>query len=171
MKNITKILSIVILVFAFSANVLAQATAIASATIVTPITIVHVSDLSFGNVVPSATTAGTVDVAPDGTPSYTDVTATALPAATATITAASFNVSGTPAATYDITLPVADVTLTGPAGTMIANTFVSDPSGTGTLDGTTGTQTLNVGATLHVGVAQAAGTYTSAPFTVTVNYN
>ncbi|MBV5336700.1 MAG: DUF4402 domain-containing protein, partial [Deltaproteobacteria bacterium] len=34
-----------------------------------------------------------------------------------------------------------------------------------------GTQTLTVGATLNVGANQAAGTYTSGAFSVTVNYN
>ncbi len=53
---------------------------------------------------------------------------------------------------------------------MTVDTFTSTPSGTGSLAG--GSQTLSVGATLHVAAAQAAGTYTSAtPFTVTVNYN
>ena len=52
---------------------------------------------------------------------------------------------------------------------MQVNTFVSSPSGTGTLSGG-GTETLSVGATLNVGVAQATGTY-AGTFTVTVEYN
>jgi hypothetical protein len=53
---------------------------------------------------------------------------------------------------------------------MTVNAFSSNPSGTGTLTG--GSEVLNVGATLNVGAAQPAGTYTNAAgFTVTVNYN
>ena len=53
---------------------------------------------------------------------------------------------------------------------MTVNAFVSNPSGTGAL--TAGSQTLQVGGTLIVGAAQAAGTYTNTTdMTVTVNYN
>jgi len=160
---------------AFTVNTFAQstATATATATIVTPITIANAgTNLSFGNVIPSATLAGTVVVSPASAPTYTNVTASLLPALTATVTAAAFTVTGTPAATYAITLPTTDVTLTGPSGTMTVNTFTSSPSGTGTLSSPAGTQTLTVGARLNVGIGQAAGTYTSVtPFDVTVNYN
>ncbi|MCJ7820418.1 MAG: DUF4402 domain-containing protein [Bacteroidales bacterium] len=170
-----KILAISIVMIAFAASAFAQVTAnaTATATIVTPITITNAgTNLSFGNVIPSATLAGTVVVSPAGAPTYTDVTASALPVATATVSAAAFNVTGTPSATYSITLPSADVTLTGPSGTMIVNTFTSSPTPTGTLSSPGGAQTLTVGATLNVGIAQAAGTYTSlTPFDVTVNYN
>jgi type 1 fimbria pilin len=50
---------------------------------------------------------------------------------------------------------------------MTVDTFTSNPSGTGTLSG--GAQTLNVGATLHVAGAQAAGNYTGT-YNVTVAY-
>ena len=55
---------------------------------------------------------------------------------------------------------------------MDATAFVSLPTPTGTLNGV-GNETLFVGATLAVGTAAAqdAGVYTSAGFTVTVNYN
>ena len=169
-----KIFALSIMMFAFTAAILAQsATATATATIVTPITLANAgTDLSFGNVIPSATLAGTVVVAPDGTPAYTNVTATATPSATAAVTAAAFNVTGTPGATYSVTLPTTDVTLTGPTSTMVANTFTNNPSGAAlVLDATAGTHSFTVGATLVVGINQAAGTYLSAPFTVTVNYN
>jgi hypothetical protein len=55
---------------------------------------------------------------------------------------------------------------------MTANTFVSSPTvGAGGNLGAGGSQTLYVGATLNVAANQTAGTYTSAAFTVTVNYN
>ena len=168
-----KLLALSIMMFVFTAAILAQsATATATATIVTPITLANALDLSFGNVIPSATLAGTVVVAPDGTPTYTAVTASATPSATAAVSAAAFNVTGTPGAAYSVTLPTTDVTLTGPTSTMVANTFTNSPSGVAlVLDATAGTQSFTVGATLVVGINQAAGTYLSAPFTVTVNYN
>jgi hypothetical protein len=53
---------------------------------------------------------------------------------------------------------------------MTVDTWTSTPTPTGTLTG--GTQTLTVGATLHVAGSQLAGVYSSAtPFDVTVNYN
>lgn len=54
---------------------------------------------------------------------------------------------------------------------MTVSVFTSTPSATGTIDGT-GSQTLNVGATITVAASQPAGVYVSAtPFDVTVNYN
>jgi hypothetical protein len=72
--------------------------------------------------------------------------------------------------TFGITLPAAATTITAVTN-MTVDTWTSTPTPTGTLPG--GTQTLTVGATLHVGASQAAGVYTSGatPFTVTVNYN
>lgn len=169
-----KLFAILIIPFAFVAATFAQATATATATIVTPITITKSgTDLSFGNIMPSATLAGTVAVAPNGSPTYTDVTASLSPTATAAVTAAVFTVTGTPDATYDIGLPAGTITLTGPGGnTMTAGSFVSDPDITaGHLSDPGGTETLRVGATLSVSANQAAGTYISGNFTVTVNYN
>ena len=172
MKTMTKFFAISIVALAFSASVFAQAQATATATIVTPITITQVTDMSFGNVVPSATLTGTVILAPNGTPTYGNVSAIGSPTATAAVTAASFTVAGTPGAIYDIALPGAAITLNTPSGAVMSvDAFTSTPTPTGTLDASSGTQTLSVGATLHVGIAQAAGTYDSAPFTVTVNYN
>ncbi len=51
---------------------------------------------------------------------------------------------------------------------MTIDTFNHDAGATPTLAG--GSDTFNVGATLHVGATQAAGTY-SGTFSVTVNYN
>lgn len=168
-----KLFALSVIMIAFAASAFSQATATATATIVTPITITKTgTDLSFGNIIPSTTVAGTVQVATDGTPTYTDVTASGSPTATAAVTAAVFTVTGTPDATYDITLPSGNVVLSGPGtNTMNAHNFVSDPNGTGQLSNPAGTETLRVGATLDVAANQAAGTYTSAPFTVTVNYN
>ncbi|MFO7575292.1 MAG: DUF4402 domain-containing protein [Bacteroidales bacterium] len=160
-----------VIVFAvFSANVTGQveATATATATIVTPISIANTTDMNFGNIAVSAT-AGTVILAPAGT--RTPTGGVTLPAVPGTVSSAVFTVTGTPAYTYVITLPAAATTVTSGANTMTVDTFTSTPDGTGTLDGS-GNQTLQVGATLNVGINQASGTYVSGtPFTVTVNYN
>ncbi len=124
--------------------------------------------MEFGNLNVGAT-GGTAVITPAGVRSVTgDVT---MPATTGTVNAASFTVSGTANFGYSITLPAAATTLTSGANTMTVNTWTSSPTPTGTI-GVGGTQVLTVGATLTVGGAQAAGTYTSGtPFTVTVNYN
>ncbi len=81
--------------------------------------------------------------------------------------AASFDVTGEPAQTYFITLP-SPATLTSGGNTMTVDTFNHDAGVTPTLAG--GSDTFNVGATLHVGATQASGTY-SDTYSVTVNYN
>lgn len=169
MKTIKR-LAVCLVMFTFSAAIFAQvsATSTASATIVGPIAISNTASLNFGNVAVNAT-AGTVVMTPAGVRSATG--GCTLPAVTGSPSAASFNVSGAANYTYAITLPAAATTLTSGVNTMTVDTWTSTPSNTGTLNGS-GTQTLTVGGTLHVGGSQAAGTYTSAtPFTVTVNYN
>ena len=165
-----KIYLLALAVIGFSANSFAQsnvAATTASATIVAPISINKVTDMNFGNVAVQNATAGTVILAPAGTRTKTG--GVSLPATLGTVTAASFTVTGEGIYTYAITLPTVDVTLISGGNSMIVNTFTSLPSATGALTG--GTQTLNVGATLNVSAAQAAGVYLSPSFNVTVNYN
>jgi hypothetical protein len=52
---------------------------------------------------------------------------------------------------------------------MTVGTFKSSPQNTGTID-TDGTQSIAVGATLNVGIAQATGRYTGT-FNVLISYN
>ena len=175
-KSTIKFITLSSMILAFlligiNAAVFAQvtATANATATIVTPISITKTVDMNFGNVAVSGTSGGTVVLAPAST--RTSTGGVTLPSTTGTVTAASFTVNGTANYTYAITLPSSSLTITSGSNTMSVTTFTSSPSATGTLDGT-GAQTLNVGATLTVAAAQAAGVYTSAsPFSVTVNYN
>ena len=157
--------------FALNSNAQATATATATATIVTPISISKTADMNFGNVAVSASTGGTVILAPAGTRTTGGAGGVTLPATTGTVAAAAFTVNGNGSFTYAITLPSSPITLTRASGseTMTAGTFTSTPSGTGTLS--SGTQNLTVGATLTVGNGQVAGVYTSGNFNVTVNYN
>ncbi|PUZ22822.1 hypothetical protein DCC81_20585 [Chitinophaga parva] len=171
MKKFNCISAITLVFAAITTSVSAQetASATATATIVTPISIVKDVDMNFGNVAVQSTAGGTVVLTPAGVRTATG--GVTLPStATGTITAASFTVTGTGNYTYSITLPSTALTITSGANTMTVTNFTSDPLGVGTL--AAGTQTLNVGATLNVSAAQAAGTYVSAtPFDVTVNYN
>lgn len=170
MKQILKFFTIAVVMIAFTANAFGQATATATATIVSPITIVRVNDMNFGNVVTSAAT-GTVVLTPASTRSTTGG-ASILAAQPGTVTAASFTVGGTAGFTYSISLPASvSIDDAGPGVAMIVDNFTSTPTPTGTI-GAGGTETLSVGATLNVGASQVGGVYTSAaPFTVTVNYN
>lgn len=163
-------LAIIAAILGISSSVSAQATAsaTATATIVTPISITKQVDMNFGNVAVQSTTGGTVVLATDN--SRTQTGGVTLPVVNGTVTAAAFKVEGEGNYTYSITLPSAALTITDGSNNMTVSDFVSDPSGTGQL--VTGTQTINVGATLNVSAAQASGTYVSAtPFDVTVNYN
>jgi len=172
MKNIVKVIATAAVVIAFTNSSFAQATATASAsaTIITPITIVKNVDMNFGNVAVSASLAGTVVLAPAGTRTTGGAGGVTLPSNTGTVAGADFTVSGQASYTYAITLP-ASATISSGSNTMTVNGFTSSPATTGTLS-TGGTQDLKVGATLNVTAAQASGTYTnSTGVQVTVNYN
>jgi uncharacterized protein DUF4402 len=174
MKNIFKTLAIAsVAVIGFSNSTFAQASATASAnaTIITPIAISKTTDMNFGNVAVSATSSGTVVLAPAGTRTSGGSGGVTLPSTTGTVSAAAFNVTGQANFTYAITLPSTCTISDGSSHTMTVNTFTSSPSSTGTLS-SGGSQTLTVGATLNVSAAQAANTYTnSTGVPVTVNYN
>ncbi len=145
----------------------ANTTAVATATVATAIGIAKTADMSFGDIAGGATT-GTVILATDGSRTTSGGTSVLSGSPGA---AAAFNVTGEGANTYSITLPATPHPLTGPGPAMNITAFDSLPLGTGTL--TAGAQVLLVGATLAVDTAtnQTAGLYTSATFTVTVNYN
>jgi hypothetical protein len=158
--------------YSVTVNAQSTATATATATVVTPIAITKTSDMSFGNLSVQAATGGTVVLPASGSRSSTS--GVTLPATAGTVTPAAFDVTGTAAYTYAITLP-SSVTLNHSAGagtgTMVASSFVSNQtSNIGTLNGS-GSQSFSVGATLTVGAGQAAGVYLSGNFNVTVNYN
>lgn len=162
-----KLLSFVCLIFSIkSVNAQVNATATASATILTGISITKVQDMNFGRLNPGSG-GGTASVSTSGVVSPTgDVTKLAG----VTATAASFTVSGEIGYTFSITLPTSDYIISYLTNNMTVNTFVSDPSSTGTIAG--GGTTLSVGAKLTVTAGQVSGTYTNGTgFAVTVNYN
>ncbi|WP_212003819.1 DUF4402 domain-containing protein [Chitinophaga sp. HK235] len=153
-----------------SAQTSGTATANASASVVTPLTVINLNgNLSFGNIAPSGT-AGAVILDPNGTRTFTGGVS-ALPGGGVNV--GTFQVTGENGFSYSITLP-ASVSLTnttsGGAQTLFANNFTSFPTPTGVLTG--GSQTLLVGATLQVPGGSVPGVYSTAtPFSVTVNYN
>lgn len=168
-----KILAFSVVLLAMSASMLAQpslsATATATATIVAPLSIARTVDMNFGNVSVDAT-PGTVVLTPAGGRSTTG--GCALPSVTGTVTAASFDITGFAGTVYSITLPAGATTLNSGTDLMTVDTWQSSLTPTASRTLTTGAETLNVGATLHVGGGQPGGTYVSAtPFTVSINYN
>ena len=169
MKNMKKILILVVLFFGFAASSFAQSTdnATASATIIAPISIAKTADMNFGNIAVNAS-PGTVILATDG--SRTKTGGVTLPIVVGTVTAAHFLVTGAISTTYAITLPTS-ITISHSTDYMYVDTFISDPSSTGTIGNPSGTQVIWVGATLNVGASQAAGVYGPGSFPVTVNYN
>lgn len=144
------------------ANAATSGAVSADAEIVAPIAVTAgTNSLQFGLVGNTAAHVVTVSTA--------DARSSTVPAqlvAGTTPTAADFNVTGSGAATYTITLP-ASVSLTGTGPAMTVNNFVHDAGATPTL--TAGADAFNVGADLTVPSGQTAGAYTGS-FTVTVNY-
>ena len=144
-------------------------TATASATLVQPINLDKVRDLSFGKIA-SSETSGTVVLDPIASSTRTASGGVTLPAGTSTVQSAKFIVSGADGNTYSIILPSAATTLSNGTNFMTVDNFTSTPSGSATLN--SGSQIIYVGATLNVNAYQEAGDYISTQdFEVTVNYN
>lgn len=163
-----KFLVISIVLFAFTFGAVAQSTdteqTTATAVIVGPLALTKVSDMNFGTIATTGT-AGTVALGTDGTRTPTDV---ALVGA-ATGTPASFTINGEASRAFTVTLPAdGTVSLVNGGNSMDADSFIHNAPAQ--LDGG-GAAAFSVGATLSVEAAQAPGTYTSANFPVTINYN
>ena len=165
-----KILLVSAMLIAFTAGTFAQSTdteqTTATATIVGPLALTKVSDMNFGTIAVGAV-AGTVVLGTDN--SRTPNNVTLVPPAAGI--AASFTVAGEASRTFTITLPANNtVSLISGANSMAANIFVHNAGANPALD-VAGAAAFTVGATLSVAANQAAGSYTSATFPVTVNYN
>jgi len=161
LATITSILSVFGLCVTYAAYLhAATVQTTITATILTPISISKQADLSFGDVYPDATTAGTVIVDFTGGRTFSGGTA----AGSTTGSAAAFTVTGETGATYVLSIP-ASVNLLGPGSDMVV-TLNDNAAG----DLTLGSDTFNIGGTLNVGVNQNTGAY-SATFNVVVNYN
>ena len=190
MKTFTKVIASIMVLIGFAATVSAQsanATANATARIVSAISIASSRNLDFGSISPGAS-GGTVTVAATAA-STRGLTGANLTATAGAVTSAIFTVTGDGGATYSITRVPAvgtPLVLTGPSTNMSALLVVSTtanagaettpgPGTSGTLTNTTGTDGTNViyvGGTLTVGAAQGAGVYNNTGgISITVNYN
>jgi len=158
---------------AAASNTTANATADASARVVSPISItpsVFASKvLNFGRVVPTGT-AGTVEInATTG-----DRTATDVDTLGNGVSAPAFNVSGEPNESFVVSYPDNFTIDSGSGDTMEVEMFIASsllippPTNTLTLPDS-GLIGISIGATLKVGATQAAGDY-SKDFNVTVTY-
>ncbi len=140
------------------------ATATASAEVAQAIQVAVNTNMDFGRLAPTGT-AGTVDLATDGSRTATNVDLLGG----GTVSAAVFDVTGAANEAYSITLPASTTLADGAGNSMSVDTFAHDAGSSPSLNGA-GSDQFNVGATLHVGANQTAGTYTGT-FDVTVSYN
>ena len=155
-----------------------NATASATAVVLTPIGVTKNTDMVFGNLVAGN---GDVTVSTNGTRTKSGGTV-ALLSSGATPAAARFDVTGTGTATFAIDYTGSTAVLTSGGDTMaiawISEVVATSGGATGaTAPGTAATGTLTAGAAfifvggvLTVGAAQAPGTYTGT-VQVTVAYN
>ena len=137
----------------------------ASATIVAPITVTESvgGGMNFGSVSPDELAATTVVLTSAGAVSSGDGAGLVL---TSGAQAGSFDVTGA-AVAYDITVPVGAITLTICGGdTMSVDTFTASKASGLSANG----DSFTVGATLHVGINQAAGAPYTGTYTVSVVY-
>lgn len=175
MKSLARLFVVAVVVTAASALVpssafaqaSATASANASANIIAPITLVKVTDLVFGDIVPN-TTAGTV--AMDVTGTVTGVTG-GVTALASVRNAATFTVGGQNGRSYSVD-PIANITISNVAGPDMIINPVSDCGGGAPpcRVNVPGVTTVRVGGTLNVGANQPAALYTGT-FSVTVRYN
>lgn len=162
--------SLVLLGFTAGAFAQVPATADASATIVTALTVTKVNNMNFGNIYNDAT-GGTVILDPDGSVGV----GTGAITLTGATTAASFTATGTPDVNVVITLPSGAIQITDGTNNMNVDTWTCSLGAAapyiGTLATVGGTLPFSVGATLHVVGGFPAGLYTLANgVSVTVNY-
>ncbi len=165
MKNLYILTAFIVLC---STNItFAQATATfnASVTIIQPIGITTTSDLKFANV--DAKNGGDVTLSPNSirtTSGEVELSDGGI------VSAASFEITGESGYTYAVTLPSDNYILSNGSETMEINNFTTDYNSDNVL--ASGSQIINVGATLKVKPNQTPGTYMNqGGFNVTVNYN
>lgn len=175
MKNTIKFIAIALAAFGIAGNVAAQvsASAYAEAHIITPLTIAKTIDMDFGNVA-VINAAGTIVLSTAGGRTGTGG-ATPVVNPSGTVTAAEFDITGTPTAQVFVTLPAdlptpVRVVHTNGTDYMNVTNFICNPA-SGFQIPAGGSLTLEVGATLNTNANQLVGDYhTLANFVVTINY-
>lgn len=149
-------------------NINAQSTGklTASAKIVRSIGIKKIKDMDFGEL-EFNTIRQAVVITPAG--KLTTISGHKFPESDAVVTAAVFSISGEATSKYDITLPTSWVVITSGGKSMRATQFTYDVACRTGLLPESGTQIINVGATLVLNESQKYDA--NAPFNLTVNYN
>jgi len=178
MKKMIKFIGVVLVVLGFSFPALAQIGvsdgAYAEAHIITPLTILKIVDMDFGNVGVIDQT-GTIVLGTDGSRTGSGGATPATPSGT--VSAAEFDMSGAAGQQVFITiqgvapaLATVNVIHTNLTDFMVVSDFVTDPVSGFTVP-VGGTETILVGATLNTGISQLPGDYhTASDFVVTINY-
>ncbi|HEX2920986.1 MAG TPA: DUF4402 domain-containing protein [Bacteroidales bacterium] len=139
----------------------------ASATIIQPIKLLQVRDMSFGKISPGET-AGTVTLSPTEASIRTTSGGVSLSTGSGTVHSAKFNVTGADGYTYSIILPSTANIVSNGTSFMTIDNFTSTGSGAFS----SGSLSICIGATLNVNANQEAGVYESTEdFEVTVGYN
>jgi hypothetical protein len=137
----------------------------ATAHIIQPISINKTDDLKFGNLA-AGTAEGSVTISVFGHRTATGG-ATLISAGNVS-TAAAFNITGHPDASFTISLPLS-ITISSADNEMEVDNFVSSLGTSANLNGS-GAENLKVGATLNIKAHQVEGIYTGS-FNVTIAYN
>jgi hypothetical protein len=164
-RNVFSLAMLALAIAGTGSAIAAEATAVATGTVISPIAITKSADLVFGSFAAGAT-SGTVTVAPGGGRGNSGgVTLIGTTGA-----AAQFDVTGEGGLTYSIDL--APTALTRSGGTETMNFTAQSDITSGTLAGTgaSGAQSFFVGGVLTVGASQVPGTYTGS-VKATVAYN
>ncbi len=148
--------SLVVLLFAPHHSAVAQGR---------PIQANLIQDMEFGSIVATSPT-GTVTLYPSGqSPLYSGVFSTG-----GLVAPAEFEIHGEKFLPFTIILPAAPVIIPGPTGSMVIDSFVSDPpaGANGTFDAQ-GKAFVTVGATMSMTDQLSAGPYNST-FDLVVSY-
>lgn len=165
MKNIYPILILLVLGFSNTARAQATATFTASVTIIQPIGITTTSHLNFANV--DAKNGGEIILSPN---SVRTTSGEVQLSDGGIVSAASFEITGESGYTYGVSLPLDNYALSNGSESMLIHNFTTDFKGDNAL--ASGSQKINVGATLKVNPNQTPGFYsTTTPLNVTVAYN
>jgi len=150
-----------------SPGVTASATAAASVEIITPISIGEVRGINFGSYAPGSTD-GTVVMSTSG---VRTVTGGATLGNAVAATPGVYMVTGQSNTTYSIAISTSTVATSDSGANIVTlNSITSNIAGSTGVLSADGTQTLNVGATLHLPSTAVSGTY-SGTFSITVTYN
>lgn len=159
---------LVLIICSYAASAQSNASATISATISNPISISQSKNMNYSAIIVSPLQGGSIVMDPNGK----EETSGGVKILNTDGVPASFVISGQGGYTYSITLPSTPVALDDESANLLNITdFTSYPALSGpTLQ--SGTQKINVGATLNLEKAESTGTVDAEiPFDISVNYN